>query len=393
MKKTWFVLTLLAVTTSLAAIGPATLALAKPLKIGLLIEYTGLVSREAKSMEAGARQRLDEAGWKVAGRQIELITEDSACDPNVAVAKAKKLATHDQVDVLLGPLWGASVVALASYAKQAGINYAPIIPQSFHVLRSAPQNAVLPMGTLGMNCYPAGLYAYDGLGYRTATIVYSDFIAGQEFIAGFETGFKERGGTIVQRQPVPPGTIDFAPYLNNLKKADCLGYWLAGTMGPFLQQYYQFGLKIPIIPTSNTAITHEELIALGDKPLGIIGSSPCDETVVDLPLNPPFIDAMKKRLGKKSLAGSYLYALGSYMMTTTFLEAVKATGGDTSQKKLMEAWRNVKMDTPMGVISFDKQGCAVGNSYVFQWSKKGADYYWKPIKAYEQVPLRTPDEK
>lgn len=356
----------------------------KPLKIGLLLPYTGFASPwTAPHCEAAVKLKLDEVGWEVAGRPIELITEDAASDPVVAVEKAKKLVEHDKVEVLIGPLWGASSIAVANYASQAGVCVSGYIQESMVCLRQTPNYQVMPFGTLAGGNVPAGYYAYDVLGYRTATTVYQDFVAGEEFIGGFEAGFEERGGTIVQRQAIPPGTIDFAPYLTNLEEADVLAYWLAGTMNIFLSQYYEFQVKIPIIPVAGWCLESEPLREMGDIPLGIITSGHANEYVTDLPLNAPFVEAMYER---GYLPIQYTYAITA--STTTFLAAVEATGGDTSPEKLHAAWLKVKVDTPAGVISFDEDGCGIGDLYTYQWTKEGGEYYWKPIKVYEQISFK-----
>jgi ABC-type branched-subunit amino acid transport system substrate-binding protein len=303
----------------------------------------------------------------------------------VAVEKAKKLVEHDEVDVLLGCLWGASVVAVAGYVNGTDVCYAPFVQQSMQAIRNAPDNVVLPTGTLAGSTYAAGLYTYDELGYRTATTCYQDFLAGEEFIGGFETGFKDSGGNIIQRQGIAAGTIDFAPYLTNLEDADCLAYWLAGTMNIFLDQYYEFNVEQPILPQSYWCLELEPLMALGDAPLGMVSSGHANEWVTDLPLNAAFVEAMYAR----GYAPVH-YAYSSNMVTLTFLEAVKATGGDTSPEKLMPAWRNVSINTPMGPISFDEEGCGIGNYYVYEWTKEGDEYYWKTLKAYEQMSMKCP---
>jgi branched-chain amino acid transport system substrate-binding protein len=364
----------------------------KPLKIGLLLPYTGFDPRSGPQMEAAVRLKLDEIGWNVGGRKVELITEDDACDPNVGVQKAMKLIERDQVDVIFGSLFGNVVVAVAGYVKKAGKPYAPFVQQSMSAIRTAPDNVVLPTGTLKGSTYPSGLYAYDKLGYKTATILYSDYIAGQEFIGGFVEGFQKRGGTIVQKQAVPLGTLDFAPYLTNLKKADVLAFWFAGTMGPFLKQYYEFKLGFPVIAPTHWTIEMEIMRELGDKALGVIGSGHSAEDI-PTPKNREFVDAMKKRLGEKS-ARYYMYhhVNSAYITTATYLEAAKNRVGDTSLEKIMKAWRAVKLETPMGVISFDKDGCGIGDIYVFKFAKEGGRYYWQIVQEYKQMPMRVPGE-
>jgi len=256
-------------------------------------------------------------------------------------------------------------------------------------IRTAPDNVVLPTGTLKGSTYPSGLYAYDKLGYRTATVLYSDYIAGQEYRGGFVEGVRKRGGTIVQKQAVPLGTLDFAPYLTNLKKADVMAFWFAGTMGPFLKQYYEFKLGLPVVAPTNWTIEMEIMRELGDKALGVIGAGHDSEDVPATAKNRDFVEAMKKRLGGMP-PNHYMYS--AYIIAATYLEAAKATGGDTSLEKIIKAWRAIKMETPMGVISFDKDGCGIGDLYVFKFAKEGAKYYWQPVESYKQMPMRVPGE-
>jgi len=78
-----------------------------------------------------------------------------------------------------------------------------------------------------------------------------------------------------------------------------------------------------------------------------------------------------------------------YVAMATFLEAVEATGGDTSAANLHAAWLKVKIDKPAGEISFDEQGCGIGNYYIYQRSKKDGEYYWKAIKEYKGTSMKT----
>ena len=356
------------------------------LKIGLILDYSGHASPwTAPHSEAAVRLKLDEVGWEVAGRPIELITEDGAANPEVAIEKAKKLVENDQVDVILGVLFGPSCNAVSKYVSQVGICYGAYIQESMEVLRSDPNNSMLPFGTLAGGNYPLGKYAYEVLGYRTATTVYQDFVAGEEYIGGFEVGFEEAGGKVVQRQAVPLGTVDFAPYLTNLEDADCLSYWFAGTMNIFLGQYYDFNIQTPLVVPASWCLDMEPLKEMGDKPLGIIGCGHANEWVTDIKGNEAFVKAMYER---DYWPVQYAYSI--YVTTSTFLEAVKKTGGETKASVLHPEWIKVKMDTPAGTISFDEEGCGIGNLYVYEYTKEGGDYWWKVIDEFDQVPMKCP---
>ena len=144
--------------------------------------------------------------------------------------------------------------------------------------------------------------------------------------------------------------------------------------------------RVFVYPTvENRKAPRRQIGVMGDIPLGIITSGHANEWATDLPLNAPFVEAMYER-GYLPIA----YAYSIYIATATFLEAVEATGGDTSPEKLHAAWLKVKIDTPAGPISFDEQGCGIGSLYVYQWTKEGGEYYWKPIKVYEQISMKCP---
>ncbi|GAH83852.1 unnamed protein product, partial [marine sediment metagenome] len=62
-------------TTLSFATGCAKPAPKEPIKIGALCALTGLIAHLGPKCQAGIEFRLDEAGWEVAGRPIELIVE------------------------------------------------------------------------------------------------------------------------------------------------------------------------------------------------------------------------------------------------------------------------------------------------------------------------------
>ena len=56
--------------------------------------------------------------------------------------------------------------------------------------------------------------------------------------------------------------------------------------------------------------------------------------------------------------------VGGYNATTMFLEAVKATKGDTSHETINNPLRKLKVDSPAGVIFYTKKGLGRGNIYL-----------------------------
>ena len=88
----------------------------EPIKIGALISYTGPDPLNIQEYR-GIMLKLDEVGWEVAGRKIELVAEDDAFDPVQATDKAKKLVQADKVNAIMGPTLVSSILSVSSYLE------------------------------------------------------------------------------------------------------------------------------------------------------------------------------------------------------------------------------------------------------------------------------------
>lgn len=77
-----------------------------PIKIGIVADLTGPFTIYGTSLDRSARLAIKEinAAGGIAGRQIEVIVEDSATDVAVTVEKANKVILQDEVDLVMGPI-------------------------------------------------------------------------------------------------------------------------------------------------------------------------------------------------------------------------------------------------------------------------------------------------
>lgn len=83
-------------------VGPA--AAAESIRIGYLGPLTGIFAQAGKDMLDGLRMSLEQASYQAGGRKIELIEEDTEGNPATAIAKYRKLVSHDRIHVLTGVL-------------------------------------------------------------------------------------------------------------------------------------------------------------------------------------------------------------------------------------------------------------------------------------------------
>ena len=75
-----------------------------PIKVGLILPETGPLAANGKDMANGLQLFFEEQGWRLAGREIKLITEDDEGKPATGLSKARSLVESQGVHVLVGPL-------------------------------------------------------------------------------------------------------------------------------------------------------------------------------------------------------------------------------------------------------------------------------------------------
>ena len=363
-----------------AKAAPAGEAKAAPkgeVRIGALIPYTGMGAAVGKMVEGGIQYVLEEANWEVAGKKIVLIKEDETDDPNNAVAKARKLVEQDKVDVILGPMLAHSGAAVGAYLAPLGIPHMIMGGADF----GESKDTFYPGSGRG-DVAPSGPFAYEDLGAKTAAVLYADYLYGQELADGFAAGFTSKGGKVVSSQAVPVGTADMIPYLQAIRKTDLLAVFLVNPSDfAFVRQYQELGLKMPVLFISNAPQEEPLLAQMGDGVLGMYGLS-WYSPQVDTPFNKTFVEKYKSKFG--ALPGIMTHT--SYMGAALFLQAFKATGGDTDHAKVIEAMKGIKnLDTPNGPISMTAGRIAIKDEFVFKAVKIGDRYAWDPVKKYPAV--------
>lgn len=98
-------------------------ALADTVKIGWLSSLTGPLSSAAIAENQGVQLAVDEinkAGG-ILGKQIELLTRDTAGDPTKAVNFAQQLAFSDKVQFVIGPVNSGEGLATTPILARAGV--------------------------------------------------------------------------------------------------------------------------------------------------------------------------------------------------------------------------------------------------------------------------------
>lgn len=364
-------------TLLVAALSAAALALAgcggaavsgqqssdKPIKIGVLLPYTGPFGLYGKPMEAALRARLALDGNKVGDRAVELVFEDEATDPATAVSKANKLVDQDGVAAVVCCATGAATLAVGPILAERSIPQLGPIPNPDGL--SAYSTAAVAAPTAGHDAGKLGGYAATDLGFHSAAIVASDFAYGHEVADKFKESFVAAGGEVVKEVYAPLGTTDFASYLSQLPDADVTFAGFAGADAiKFVQQYDSFGLKakMPLIG-HGPLVTELVLNAIGPAAVGV-GAAFYYSSTLDNAENHRFIETMK---GVNPDFVPSHFTAGAWATGSVLLDAIKRAGdGATDGETLAAAIRATDIEAPWGRLTFDPEtGYAVAPTYYY----------------------------
>jgi branched-chain amino acid transport system substrate-binding protein len=233
--------------------------------------------------------------------------------------------------------------------------------------------------------YAVGQWLYKEMGVKTVATIGHDYETGYQTNGSFADGFTKAGGTVVQQQWVPFGTVDFAPYLSALKQADMTATWFTGPMQPLLvKQYHEFGLdkKQPMIQLLNDSFYEPDFAELGGWLQGmyVVTEFPSgsDKAIIT--------DSVTKFLQKAGKFPDPCVGFGAYVATNIYLESIKALNGNTDDKAVRDYILSHSFQTLKGTMAFTNEGYPKAGAYVCTIQKK--DCYGK-TGVLTVVPIKT----
>lgn len=337
-----------------AAVVPA--ADLPPLKIGVVMSYSGPTPNAGKEFDGGAAAFLKAYGDTFGGRKVILIKrDDGGPNPEVARRLAQELIVQENVDVLVGANWTPNAIALSQLSTQAKKPYFIINSATSNIIKDQPYASRYAM-TMAQLTGPLGRWLPRNGIHRVYMLV-ADFGPGLDSLTSFKPVFSEAGGTIVGEVRVPLNTSDFSAYLQRVAdaKPDALYVFLpTGEIAiAFVKAYQQMNLAkagIRLVGTGDI-VTEDTLAADGDTVLGMITAYHYSQAH-DSNLNRRFVRDFTAAVGSGGLRPN-LMAVASYDAMHAIYNAVNATHGDTTPAKVIAAVKGMHLDSPRGAVYID----------------------------------------
>ena len=338
------------------------------IKIGVADDYTGTLAAQGRDLLQSVKIFFDEKGLNVAGRKIELVTEDTRLDAATALAKTKKLVLDDKVHLLIGYHGSGDTLAIRDYVHQQSI---PLITAAGAVELTRNLKSPYIFRVMSGNTqygYPLGVYAAKQ-GYKKAILMGIDYVAAHQAGLVVKAGFEEKGGKVIDQGWSRWGTTDFSPYLAKIagKKGEVdvllTCYW-GPEAGRFFAQYGEYGLKGVIPVCAAGGVDETALPGLGKHGIGIRHLYVYAATI-DTPKNKKYVETFEKEMGR-SPGGFGFIGYNSARIAWDALEKINGEVENTS--KFLDALRKTdfKNELTGGRLRFDERQGMILDHYIME---------------------------
>ena len=245
-------------------------AVAQPVKIGWLSSLTGPLSSAAIAENQGVQLAVEEINKSggILGRQIELLTRDTAGDPTKAVNFAQQLAFSDKVQFVIGPVNSGEALATTPILARAGVPNIVIGAIDELVDATKYPRAFRAINTNLQWISTANNYATGSLKKTKVAIIADTSGYGTASARSAEQLLEKAGIKPVYSVLVDPNKTDLSDEMNKAKAAgaDVVMPWSAATglLGRLLNARGDMGWNVPVV--GHPALMAAQIRKLLNKP-------------------------------------------------------------------------------------------------------------------------------
>ena len=339
---------------------------AEPLKIGLILPYSGVYANFGEGITNGFEYALKKRGGQIAGRPVQVIKGDDQLDPKVGSEVTQKIVTRDKVDLVVGTV-GSNVLPVMQ--KICTDNDTPlIIPTAAGNDTTRAQCHPLVFRVSHSNWQmtsPAGAWLYKR-GKRRVMTMGMNYATGKEEVTAFADEFKKAGGEIIDQKWPGLRELDYQAYFADVlaKQPDAMFTFFAGSNAvEFVKQYAQAGLKDKVPLFGAAYLTDSTLLAAqGAAADGVITSGHYAPSL-DNAANKTFLSEFKAAIGKEGDLNS-MHGHDSLEVVALGLEKTK---GDVKNKSAFSAaLQKVEFASPRGPFRFSRARNPIQNIYAIE---------------------------
>lgn len=366
------------------SVGVSGTAFAEPIKIGMITTLSGGGAGLGIDVRDGFMLALEQAGNK----EIEVVTEDDAQKPEMAVQIADKMIQSEKVDILTGIIWSNLAMAVVPNAVAQGKFYLSTNAGPSALAGAKCNENYFNVAWQNDNLHEAmGAYANEA-GYKKSFILAPNYPAGTDALTGYKRYYK---GELAGELYTKVGQTDYAAEIAQIRDsgADSVFIFLPGGMGiAFMKQYAQSGVKIPVTGPG-FSFDQDVLGAIGDAAIGVKNTAQWSPDL-DNETNKQFVESFKAKYGRiPSLYASQGFDTANLILAAAAKASVK--DADAFRAALKEAdFKSTRGDFKFGnnnhpiqdiyVREVVKDGDVITNKIIAEGFKDHQDAYAKDCK-------------
>ncbi|MGZ5714353.1 MAG: ABC transporter substrate-binding protein [Caldimonas sp.] len=334
-----------------------------PIKVGLMLPYSGTYAALGNAIENGFRLYVQEQGGKLGGREIQYFKVDDESEPSKATDNVNKLIKRDSVDVLVGTVHSGVALAMAKAAKDN--NTLLVIPNAGADAITGPMCAANIVRSSFSNWQPGyamGIVA-GGKGVKRAMTITWNYAAGAESTKGFTEGLEKSGGKVIKDLNLPFPNVEFQALLTEIaaQKPDAVyAFFAGGGAVKFVKDYAAAGLNKTIPLYGPGFLTDGTLEAQGASAQNMLTTLHYADNL-DTPRN----NAFRKAYAIAYKSNADVYAVQGYDAAQILGAGLKAVNGDLGKRdQLTAAMRKTVVDSPRGKFTISAAGNPVQDIYL-----------------------------
>ena len=322
------------------------------IKIGYFGPFTGPVAGSTGLDIANGFKLAYAANHTINGKNVQIVYEDDACDPQKAVSAANKLIDIDKVNVLVSGVCSGSSLSAAPIAEaHKVILFTPVsttprlTTAGDYVFRTSASAVVTADAILK--------YVTDS-GYKKVAILYES----AEYPTGIKDSFTKKftaipGNVITDTESSAPKETDFRTQLTKISQTNADIFLIVMnstvTANAVLKQRAELAIKTPVI--GNEYFIQKEVIANPDAEGVLASTYRYDST------SPAFLSLMKTYQDTYHVAPSQdIYVALAYDGYNVIFGAMEKCGGDNSDCIKDELYKVKDYQGVSGVITIDQNG-------------------------------------
>jgi len=342
------------------AMGVSGAAFAEPVKIGLITTLSGGGAGLGVDARDGFMLAIKQAG----NAEIEVVTEDDAMKPELAVQIADKMIQSDKVDILTGIIWSNLAMAVVPNAVAQGKFYLSVNAGPSPLAGANCNQNYFNVAYQNDNFHEAmGNYAQTQ-GIKKMFILAPNYPAGTDSLNGFKRFYKgELAGEVYTKL----GQTDYSAEIAQIRDsgAESVFFFLPGGMGiAFMKQYAQSGVGIPVMGPG-FSFSQDVLPAIGDAALGAKNSASWSKDL-DNAKNKQFVEGFQKEYNRlPSIYAAQAYDTASLIVAAAGKASVKDADAFRAALKAAE------FESVRGKFKFNTNNHPIQDIYVREVVKEG----------------------